>query len=77
MGGKKKVKLCFVGKSASVEPEHLVPLAAARLMVRSLAGWDMVGAWGWEQGLASCCEAGSLQALVTHVGIVSGQPDPA
>ena len=41
-------------------------------MVRSLAGWGRGGRPGLEQGLASCCEAGSLQALVTRVGVVSG-----
>lgn len=28
------IKLCFVGKSASVEPQHSVPLAAAGLAAR-------------------------------------------
>lgn len=54
MGGE-KAKLCLVGKSASVEPEHLLPLAAARRPDGACAcrlGTCVVGTVGWEQVLA-------------------------
>lgn len=49
-GEKKKVKLCFVGKCASVVAEHSVPSAAARHPsgARSCAG-AVVGALGWSR----------------------------